>query len=190
MKKLYRSINTQELLKLLHDKHIDGQFDFENADSDYTKDLGKVCCFFTQPIASSPVQYEFFIEIGVDEDEILETGFGQYSSEIDFATGDVRINGEFEEAYLNGYSLDQVENIYRLDDTDMYIPKNNETDSVVEVMEILNISNPYELEINNDNSWAYGICNVDEYILSEVKLQMLYPNFVKSIKKNGMPYYI
>jgi hypothetical protein len=40
--KLYRQISKQELLQLLQNKKVEGKFSFENPDSAYRKEYGKV----------------------------------------------------------------------------------------------------------------------------------------------------
>lgn len=162
-------------------REVNGAFDFENIDSTYDCSIGKVVCFYNEPLVGPVSQYQFLIEAEVRTEVIVGKGFGDYSqvSIVDesmmFAT--------IAELYLSKYSLNDVTNIWAIDDDFSKAFCANEKDilSVKNAMAELN-SSLEELEYNNESYWAFILGKemshhtVDEYSFLVTKLFMLRPD--------------
>ncbi len=72
--KLYRQISKQELLQLLQNKKVEGKFSFENPDSAYRKEYGKVICCMRKPITLPNWFDPIMIELEIPEEKIISSG--------------------------------------------------------------------------------------------------------------------
>lgn len=106
--KLYRNIGEEELLALLENGKVSGQFDRHNIDSSYSVKLGKVCPFLKDRLYLDSSLYDFFIEIEVDPSQIIDEGEGSYTL---YGIYGESSKTHLKELYLKEYSLKDVVNI-------------------------------------------------------------------------------
>lgn len=103
--RLYRSIGEEELLTLLKNGKVSGQFDRHNKDSSYNVKLGKVCPFLKDKLYLDSNLYDFFIEIEINPSQIIGEGEGNYTL---YTVYDESSKTHLKELYLKEYSLKDI----------------------------------------------------------------------------------